>query len=86
MKVGIPSVLERYTGGAREVEAVGATLTEMIKDLDERYPGIRFRMVNERGALRPHVRIFVNGTIANKLEASVCDADEIVILQALSGG
>lgn len=86
MKVAIPSVLERYTGGTREVEAVGTTLTEMIKDLDKRYPGIRFRMVNERGALRPHVRIFVNGTIAHKLTVPVCDADEIVILQALSGG
>jgi molybdopterin converting factor small subunit len=86
MKVGIPSVLERYTGGTREVEASGTTLTEMIKDLDERYPGIRFRMVNERGALRPHVRIFVNGTIAHKLTVPVCDTDEIVILQALSGG
>ena len=86
MKVGIPSVLERYTGGAREVEAAGATLVDMIKDLDEHYPGIRFRMVNERGALRPHVRIFVNGTATNTLEAPICDADEIVILQALSGG
>ncbi len=43
-------------------------------------------MVNERGALRPHVRIFVNGTATNTLEAPVSDADEIVILQALSGG
>ncbi len=86
MKVGIPSVLERYTGGAREVEATGATVADMINDLDEHYPGIRFRMVNERGALRPHVRIFVNGTATNTLEAPVSDADEIVILQALSGG
>ncbi len=86
MKVSIPSVLERYTHGKREVEAVGATLADVMKNLDEHYPGIRFRMINERGALRPHVRIFINGTIANKLEAPVCETDEVLILQALSGG
>ena len=60
MKVAIPSVLQSYTGGARAVDATGVTVAALLADLDVRYPGIRFRMVNEAGALRPHMRVFVN--------------------------
>jgi molybdopterin converting factor small subunit len=58
----------------------------LLADLDGRYPGIRFRMVNEIGALRPHVRIFVNREATTDLERTLSPRDEIVILQALSGG
>lgn len=86
MQVAIPSVLQSYTAGATSVEANGATLTELLGDLDARYPGIRFRMVNEVGALRPHVRIFVNRELTTNLDRALSLRDEVVILQALSGG
>ncbi len=60
MKVLIPSPLRSYTGRAW-VEAEGATLGELLADLDRRYPGIRFRMIDEQDRMRRHVRFFVNG-------------------------
>jgi molybdopterin converting factor small subunit len=86
MWVAIPSVLQAYTAGATRVEANGATVADVLADLDGRYPGIRFRMVNEIGALRPHVRIFVNRELTTDLYRTLSPHDEVVILQALSGG
>ena len=79
-------MLESYAGGARDVQAEGATIAELLCDLDIRYPGIRFRMINEQDQLRPHMKIFVNGDSINLLESEVVADDEIVILQSLSGG
>jgi molybdopterin synthase sulfur carrier subunit len=86
VRISIPSVLHAYTGGASRVEATGCTLLELLADLDRRYPGIRFRMVNEMDALRPHVRIFVNREATRDLGCAISNDDEVVILQALSGG
>ena len=60
MKVLIPSPLLSYTGRSW-VDAQGGTLGELLLDLDRRYPGIRFRMIDEQDRMRRHVRFFVNG-------------------------
>ena len=60
MKVLIPSPLLSYTR-ARQVEADGATLGAVLAELDRRYPGLRFRMIDEQDGIRRHVRFFVNG-------------------------
>ena len=86
MRVGIPSVLIAYTEGATSVEVSGNTVGELLEDLDRRYPGIRFRMVNERGDLRPHMRVFVNREMIQGFDQAVGANDDVVILQALSGG
>ena len=86
MKVGIPSVLRSYTAGASTVEANGATVAALLRDLDGRYPGIRFRMVNEADALRPHMRVFVNRESISDLSKPLSPDDEVIILHALSGG
>ncbi len=85
MKVLIPSPLRPYTGRSW-VEAGGATLGAVLDDLDRQFPGIRFRMIDEQERIRPHVRVFVQGTQVFELERDVRDADEILIVQALSGG
>ena len=85
MRVGIPSPLRSYTRAAR-VEAEGGTLRELLADLDRRHPGIRFRMIDEQDAIRPHVRIFVNRERALDLDRALEPGDEVQILQALSGG
>ena len=85
MKVIIPSPLQSYTR-EREVEAGGSTLAEVVADLDRRYPGLRFRMVDEQDRLRPHVRVFVNGQQARDLATALGPGDEVQIVQALSGG
>lgn len=85
MKVLVPSPLLSYTG-RREVEASGATLADLLRDLDRRHPGIRFRMVDEQDGLRPHVRLFVNGEQVRDLDHPLSARDEVQIVQALSGG
>jgi molybdopterin converting factor small subunit len=85
VKVGIATPLLSYTG-AREVEAEGASVAELLADLDQRYPGLRFRIVDEQGRLRPHMRVFVNREAVSGLDAKLDPKDEVHILQALSGG
>src|SRR5690606_38051581 len=85
MKVLIPTPLLSYTG-AREVEAEGETLAAVLSDLDRRYPGIRFRVVDEQGRLRRHIRFFAaDGQILDVAHPLRAD-DTLVIVQALSGG
>jgi molybdopterin converting factor small subunit len=86
VKVTIPTPLRSYTSQERVVEADGATVGEMLADLDRRFPGIRFRMLNEQDVLRPHVRVFVNAKQVKDLGTPLAPDDEIDILQALSGG
>jgi len=86
MKVRIPTPLRSYTEQRAEVEADGATLAALLEDLDRRHPGIRFRMVDEQGRVRPHMKVFVNGEVERDLAAPLRDSDEVVIMQALSGG
>jgi molybdopterin synthase sulfur carrier subunit len=85
IKVLIASPLRSYTG-ADEVEAKGATLGALLADLDSRYPGIRFRMIDEQDHVRRHIRFFINGEAVKDLGHRLHDSDEICIVQALSGG
>ncbi len=84
MKVLIPSSLRSYTK-EREVEAAGATLTDLVANLDHRYPGVRFRMIDEQDRMRPHIRFFVNGEQVFDLTRPLRPADSVQIVQALSG-
>ena len=86
MNVAIPTVLQAYTAGKRSVQASGTTIAELLVDLDTKYPGIRFRMVNEADVLRPHIRVFVNRDQVDDLARPLSPHDDVVILQALSGG
>lgn len=85
MKVLIPSPLLSYTGRSW-VEAEGETLGGLLADLDRQFPGIRFRMIDEQGRMRRHVRFFVNGDATFDLALRIGPADEVCIVQALSGG
>lgn len=86
MKVLIPSALRSYTDGVAEIEASGATLAAVLADLDRAYPGMRFRMIDEQEKIRPHIRIFVNGEQVRELSQPLNVQDEMIIVQALSGG
>ena len=85
MKVLIPSSLRSYTERG-ETDASGATLADVLEDLDRQYTGIRFRMIDEQDRIRRHIRIFVNGVQARDLAQPLAAADEVIIVQALSGG
>jgi molybdopterin converting factor small subunit len=85
MKVLIPGPLRSYTS-VREVDADGETLGAVLADLDQRYPGLRFRMIDEQDKMRPHIRFFVNGEQTFDLAHPLGPADSVQIVQALSGG
>ena len=85
MRVLIPSSLLSYTK-EQNVEASGATLTELLADLERRYPGLRFRVIDEQGQMRGHMRFFVNGEQVFDLTHALRPTDEVYLVQALSGG
>lgn len=85
MRVLIPSALLSYTGRRTDAEAAGATVGELLLDLDRQYPGMRFRIVDEQDRIRPHLRVLVGGRLAT-LATRVGTGDEVAILMALSGG
>ncbi len=85
MKVLIPTPLLSYTK-EREVEAAGATLMELLADLDRRYPGLRFRVIDEQDTMRPHMRFFVNGEQVFNVKQPLRPTDSVILVQALSGG
>ena len=85
MKVLIPSSLLSYTK-AQKVEASGATLTELLADLDRQYPGLRFRVIDEQNNMRGQMRFFVNGEQVFNLTHALQPNDEVYLVQALSGG
>ena len=86
MKVSLPSPLIDYTGGRKDVAAEGATLDGVLVDLDRQYPGIRFRMIDEQGRVRPHIKLFVNREIQRDISVAVTPTSEVLIIAALSGG
>jgi sulfur-carrier protein len=86
MQVRIPGPLRSYTNNADAVSAQGGTLAQVLADLDRRYPGIRFRVIDEQGDIRRHIKFFVNGEQMSGLSAVVGVADDIMIVCALSGG
>jgi sulfur-carrier protein len=86
VRVRIPTPLRSYTAQQTTVEAQGTTVAELLADLDRQFPGIRFRMVDEQGQLRTHMKVFVNQDATRDLTTSVRGTDEVTIMQALSGG
>lgn len=86
MRVRIPTPLRSYTGGATSVEAAGNTVDAVLIDLDRQFPGIRFRLVDEQGALRTHMSVWIRGERCRDLTTEIADLDELVLMQALSGG
>jgi sulfur-carrier protein len=85
MKVLIPGALRSYTRVA-EVDAEGATLLALFDDLDRRFPGMRFRVVDEQSQLRPNMRLFVNGVGVRDLQHPLQGSDYVAVVLALSGG
>lgn len=85
MKVLMPSPLLSCTG-QQWVEGKGATLAELLSDLDRQYPGLRFRVIDEQDRMRGHMRFFVNGVQVFDLSEPLRPTDAVQLVQALSGG
>jgi molybdopterin converting factor small subunit len=86
ISVLVPSQLHSYSGGLSRLEASGGSIAEALDDLDRRYPGIRFRIIDEQDRVRPHMRLFVGREAARDIRRPLADGDELLIFGALSGG
>lgn len=86
ISVVIPSQLTSYTAGVTRVQAAGATVGTVLDDLDGRFPGLKFRVVDEQERVRRHMRIFVGQAETRSMSTPVSDGAEVMIFGALSGG
>jgi len=86
VQVFIPSQLTSYTDGVSRLTADGDSIEQVLDDLDRRFPGLKFRVVDEQDRIRRHMRIFKNGERAQDIALGVKQADEVLIFGALSGG
>lgn len=84
--VRIASPLRSYTGGAAQVAADGDTMRDVLADLERRFPGIRFRMIDEQDAIRPHIRLYVETREVKSLSDPVGARETVHVICALSGG
>lgn len=90
VRLHLPGALRQYAGGASVLELAGdGTVSELLGALGGAYPGVQQRVVDELGALRPHVNVFVNGENIRYLDGmatSIGEGDEVWLLPAISGG
>lgn len=89
IQVRIPTPLRRFTGGAEEVPASGATVSAVVNDLERQFGGIKERLCDEEGRVRRFVNIYLNGDdirFLNNLDTAVKDGDELSIVPAIAGG
>lgn len=84
--VHIPTQLRGYTGGLADVVAEGSTLAEVLADLERRYPGFRFRVIDEQDRVRRHIIFFVGVDRQDDLGAVIPPGQPVQIVGALSGG
>lgn len=86
MRVRIPTPLRSYTDGEANVTVTGDTVADVLADLDRQFPGIRFRVVDEQDRLREHMTVWLDGERCRDLATPLGGLDELVLMQALSGG
>ena len=85
----VPAALRSYAGGGRQVLVEGDTLRDVLDDLGRRLPALERRLRDERGQLRPHVLVFVDGVMvrpATDLDTRIHDGTEVYVAPAVSGG
>ena len=87
--VRIATPLQRLTNGQGEVACEGASVSQLLADLEKRYPGIKERICDEQGKLRRFVNVFVNEEDIRFLkgdQTTVKDGDDVSIIPAIAGG
>lgn len=84
--VRVASPLRSYTGGAPTIEAHGATVAELLLDVERRHPGLRFRMIDEQERIRPHIRLYAGSREVRELSERMGSERVLHLICALSGG
>ena len=89
VNVKLPTILRKHAGGEARIAADGATLREVLKDLESRHPGITKNVLTEDGGLHRFINVYVNDEdvrYLGSLETELKDGDTISILPAVAGG
>jgi len=89
VSVRIPTILRTYTNGESEVSADGGTLAEVLDSLEASYPGIRARILDDQGAIRRFVNVYVGNDDVRFLDAlgtSTPDGAQVSVIPAVAGG
>jgi MoaD family protein len=89
VQVKLPTILRKHAGGEAKVDAEGATLSEVLDDLESRYPGITKNVRSDDGGLHRFINIYVNDEdvrYLGSLETPVTEGDMISLLPAVAGG
>jgi molybdopterin converting factor small subunit len=89
VSVRIPTILRTYTGGESEVSAEGGTLAEVLDSLDGSYPGIKARILDDQGAIRRFVNVYVGNDdvrFLQALETSTPAGTQVSVIPAVAGG
>jgi molybdopterin converting factor small subunit len=89
VSVRIPTILRTYTGGESEVSAAGATLSDVLDDLEASYAGIRARILDDNGQLRRFVNVYVGNDdvrFLDNLDTATPDGTQISVIPAVAGG
>lgn len=89
IEVRVPTVLRKHTGGEKRVEGDGATLRELVADLERRHPGMGPALLTEDGGLHRFIQTYVNDEdvrFLGGLETPLADGDSVSILPAVAGG
>lgn len=87
--VRVPTVLRTHTGGEKKVTGEGATLRELLDDLETRHPGLRGALINDEEDLHRFVNVYVNDEdvrFLGGLETPLSDGDTVSVLPAVAGG
>ena len=87
--VRLPGTLRDAAGGEGRLSASGATLAELLADIERRHPGFRSRVVDDDGRLRTYVNVFIGDTDAREhggLAAAVPADAEVMVVPAMAGG
>jgi molybdopterin converting factor small subunit len=87
--IRVPTALRTFTGGVADVEVTGATVRAALDELERKHPGVAAKLLDNAGAVKPFIRIYVGpddiGSLSG-LDTSVGERDEIAIIPAIAGG
>jgi molybdopterin synthase sulfur carrier subunit len=87
--VFIPSSLRRYTAGQSKAQVSGATVNEVIENLERQYPGVKSRLCDDNGQIKRYVNVFINDQEIRALQGAdsqVAEQDQVSIVPAMAGG
>ncbi len=89
VKIRIPTPLQKLTANQAEVAASGASIKDLLADLERQYPGVKERLYDEKGSLRRFINFYVNNEDIRFLKGEttpIKEGDEISIVPAIAGG